>query len=99
MRTAGQLGGSSKCINIFTFANCHIVKFFEMSKKIEFNNSLKEVTLEDLQARIDDNEMRIRKMAFAHTITPLENPMSIRALRRDVARMKTELNKRELGLA
>ena len=70
-----------------------------MSKKIEFNNSLKEITLEDLQARIEDNEMRIRKMQFAHTITPLENPMSIRALRRDVARMKTELNKRELGLA
>ena len=70
-----------------------------MSKKIEFNKSLKEVTLEDLEARIGDNEMRIRKMSFAHTITPLENPMSIRALRRDVARMKTELNKRELGLA
>jgi large subunit ribosomal protein L29 len=70
-----------------------------MSKKIEFNKSLKEVTLEDLEARIEDNEMRIRKMSFAHTITPLENPMSIRALRRDVARMKTELNKRELGLA
>ncbi len=70
-----------------------------MSKKIEFNKSLKEVTLEDLEARIEDNEMRIRKMSFAHTITPLENPMSIRALRRDVARMKTELNKREMGLA
>lgn len=70
-----------------------------MSKKIEFNKSLKELSLEDLEARMDDNEMRIRKMSFAHTITPLENPMSIRALRRDVARMKTELNKRELGLA
>jgi large subunit ribosomal protein L29 len=70
-----------------------------MSKKIEFNKSLKEITQEDLQAKIEDSEMRIRKMSFAHTITPLENPMSIRALRRDVARMKTELNKRELGLA
>ncbi len=70
-----------------------------MSKKIEFNNSLKELSLEDLQAKVDDNEMRIRKMQFAHTITPLENPMSIRSLRRDVARMKTELNKRESGLA
>lgn len=66
-----------------------------MSKKIEFNNSLKELSLDDLQAKIEDNEMRIRKMQFAHTITPLENPMSIRSLRRDVARMKTELNKRE----
>jgi large subunit ribosomal protein L29 len=70
-----------------------------MSKKIEFNNSLKELTLEDLQAKIDDNEMRIRRMQFAHTITPLENPTSIRSLRRDIARMKTELNKRETSLA
>ena len=85
--------------SISTSANQHISKSTEMSKKIEFNNSLKEITLEDLQARIEDNEMRIRKMQFAHTITPLENPMSIRALRRDVARMKTELNKRESGLA
>ena len=66
-----------------------------MSKKIEFNNSLKELSLDDLQAKIEDNEMRIRKMQFAHTITPLENPMSIRSLRKDLARMKTELNKRE----
>ena len=58
-----------------------------------------QLSIADLQAKIDDNEMRIRKMQFAHTITPLENPMSIRSLRRDVARMKTELNKRESGLA
>lgn len=68
-----------------------------MSKKIDFNRSLKEMTVEDLQARIQDEEMRIRKMSFAHTITPLENPMSIRTLRRDIARLKTELNKRALG--
>ncbi len=68
-----------------------------MSKKIDFNRSLKELTPEDLQARIQDDEMRIKKMSFAHTITPLENPMSIRAIRRDLSRMKTELRKRQLA--
>jgi large subunit ribosomal protein L29 len=36
-------------------------------------------------------------MQFAHAITPLENPMSIRALRRDISRLKTELKKRTLA--
>ena len=68
-----------------------------MSKKIDFNRSVKEFALEDLQARIQDDEVRIKKMSFAHTITPLENPMSIRDMRRDLSRMKTELRKRQIG--
>ncbi len=65
-----------------------------MSKKIDFNKSLAELSLEDLQARIQEDELRLKKLTFAHVITPLENPMSIRSLRKDLARMKTELNKR-----
>ena len=67
-----------------------------MSKKIDFNRSLKEFTPEDLQSRIQDDEMRIKKMSFAHTITPLENPMSIRDMRKDLSRMKTEQRRRQL---
>jgi large subunit ribosomal protein L29 len=42
--------------------------------------------------------LRLKKLEFAHAISPLENPMSIRALRRDVARLKTELKNRALGV-
>jgi large subunit ribosomal protein L29 len=49
-----------------------------------------------LKARISEDEVRIKKLGFAHAITPLENPMAIRAMRKDLARMKTELKKREL---
>ncbi len=66
-----------------------------MSKKIEFNKSLTDLSKEDLKARIQEDELRLKKLTFAHVITPLENPMSIRDLRKDLARMKTELNKRE----
>ena len=51
----------------------------------------------DLKARIQEDELRMKKLEFAHAISPLENPMSIRDLRRDVARLKTELRKRELA--
>jgi large subunit ribosomal protein L29 len=68
-----------------------------MSKKIDFNKSLVEMNADDLKARIREDEMRLKKLTFAHAITPLENPMSIRSLRRDIARMITELKKRELA--
>ena len=32
-----------------------------------------------------------------HAITPLENPSQIKLVRRDIARMKTELHQRELN--
>ena len=67
-----------------------------MSKKIDFNKSLNEMSAEELKVRIREDEMRLKKLSFAHAITPLENPMSIRSLRRDIARMKTVLKKREL---
>jgi large subunit ribosomal protein L29 len=37
-------------------------------------------------------------MQFAHAMTPIENPMSLRELRKDIARMQTELKKREVGV-
>ena len=62
-----------------------------MSKKIDFLNSLKDLNEKDLQARIQEDEQRLKKLEFAHAISPLENPMSIRSLRKDIARLKTAL--------
>jgi large subunit ribosomal protein L29 len=66
-----------------------------MSKKIDFLNSLKDLNEMDLKARIREDELRLQKLSFAHTISPLENPMSIRALRKDLARLKTELARKQ----
>ena len=62
-----------------------------MSKRIDFVNSLKDLNANDLKARIQEDEQRLKKLEFAHAISPLENPMSIRGLRKDVARLKTAL--------
>jgi large subunit ribosomal protein L29 len=66
-----------------------------MSKKIDFINSLKDLNANDLKARIQEDEQRLKKLEFAHAISPLENPMSIRALRKDVARLKTALAEKQ----
>jgi large subunit ribosomal protein L29 len=62
-----------------------------MSKRVDFNNSLKDLNEGDLKARIQEDEQRLKKLEFAHAISPLENPMSIRSLRKDIARLKTVL--------
>jgi large subunit ribosomal protein L29 len=68
-----------------------------MSKRIDFVKGVNEMNETDLKARIQEDELRLKKLEFAHAISPLENPMSIRSLRRDVARLKTELKKKALG--
>ena len=67
-----------------------------MSKKLDFIKSVHGLNESDLTARIKEDELRLKKLEFAHAISPLESPITIRNLRRDVARLKTELKKKEL---
>ncbi len=68
-----------------------------MSKTVDFKKSIQGLSEQDLQARINEDELRLKKLEFGHAISPLENPMTIRNLRRELARLKTELNKKKLG--
>ena len=68
------------------------------TKKYDFNKGLKDASVTDLKVRISEDQLRLKKLEFAHAISPLENPMSIRGLRKDIARLKTELKKKELGI-
>ena len=62
-----------------------------MLKKVDFLNTLKGLSEADLKAKIAEDELRLKKLSFAHAISPLEYPQSIRSLRRDIARLKTTL--------
>jgi large subunit ribosomal protein L29 len=64
-------------------------------KSYDFNKSIKDLNTNDLKTRISEDQLRLKKLEFAHAISPLENPMSVRALRRDIARLKTELKRKE----
>jgi large subunit ribosomal protein L29 len=63
-------------------------------KKANTKEDLKEINIDSLRGRIAEDQLRLKKLQFAHTMTPLENPMTIRGLRRDIARLQTELSKR-----
>ena len=53
--------------------------------------------MDDLKARIQEDQQRLKKLEFAHAISPLENPMSIRSLRQDIARLQTALRAKQLS--
>ncbi len=68
-----------------------------MSKTVDFKKSIQGLEEQDLTAKIKEDELRLKKLEFAHAISPLENPVSIRNLRRELARLKTELKKKQLS--
>ena len=55
---------------------------------------LRELETKELAERLDAEVAKYNQMKLN---TPLENPSQIKAARRDIARMKTELRQRELN--
>ena len=64
-------------------------------KQVNKNEGLSEMDITSLKARISEDQLRLKKLHFAHAMTPLENPLVIRSLRKEVARLQTELSKRK----
>jgi large subunit ribosomal protein L29 len=52
---------------------------------------------EALTSLILSEETRLKRTRFSHAVNPIENPLSIKEQRRQLARLKTEQRKRELG--
>ena len=58
---------------------------------------VRELETKDLAERIEAEVAKDNQMKLNHAITPLENPSQIKTVRRDIARMKSELHQRELN--
>ncbi len=58
---------------------------------------IREMSTEDLVARVETEVANYNQMIINHAISPLENSAQIRQLRKTIARMKTVLRERELN--
>ena len=56
---------------------------------------IKEMTTEEIKARVEAESSSLDILKMNHAVSPLESPLVIRSTRRTVARLKTELNKRQ----
>ena len=50
----------------------------------------------DLKEQLSETTASLDKMKFDHTVNGIANPLQLREVRRDVARIKTEIRRREL---
>ena len=57
---------------------------------------IKNLSQDDLQENMAEQCANLERLQMNHAVSPLENPMQIKDTRRTVARLKTELRKREL---
>ncbi|MCB0805622.1 MAG: 50S ribosomal protein L29 [Bacteroidales bacterium] len=57
---------------------------------------IRELSTSDLKDRLEDETKQLIKLKLNHAVSPLENPNKIKAYRKIIARIKTELRKREL---
>jgi len=57
---------------------------------------IKELSVEELNEKLVSFKKNYTDLKLAHAISPLETPMQLRAVRKTVARIATELTKREL---
>lgn len=51
----------------------------------------------DLKSELENIENQYQKLQFDHTIRGLDNPLTLREVRRDIARLKTEIRRREIA--
>ncbi|MDX9696985.1 MAG: 50S ribosomal protein L29 [Bacteroidales bacterium] len=61
------------------------------------SSEIKELTTKELEERIDTESSHLTRLKLNHAVSPLDNPLKIKQTRKNIARLKTELRKRELN--
>ena len=57
---------------------------------------VRELSTSELKERLETEKKQLLKLKFNHAVSPLENPMKIRAYKQTVARLETEIHARIL---
>ncbi|NQD70983.1 50S ribosomal protein L29 [Sphingobacterium shayense] len=58
------------------------------------NSEIIELSQEELTARLKEEKAALNKLKFAHAVSAIENPNVIKAARKSIARLATEVTKR-----
>jgi len=57
---------------------------------------LKELSTSDLIEKLEVETTHLTRLRLNHTVNPLDNPNTLKAYRKSIARIKTELRRREI---
>ena len=59
-------------------------------------SEIREMSADELNAKLIDLKAELFNLRFQHAVNQLENPMPIKAVKKDIARVNTLLREREL---
>lgn len=60
-------------------------------------SELKELTIKELEEKIENEQNLLVKQKLNHTVSPLDNPLKIKETRRNIARLKTVLSQKQVS--
>ncbi|RYY36375.1 MAG: 50S ribosomal protein L29 [Sphingobacteriaceae bacterium] len=63
------------------------------------NSEITGLSTEELVAKLGEEKTSLTKLKFAHAVSAIENPSRITKVRKDIARLTTELTKRKAASA
>lgn len=57
---------------------------------------IRELSTDELHERLEEEVKKLNKLKLNHAVSPLENPNQLKEVRKDIARIKTEVRKRQI---
>jgi large subunit ribosomal protein L29 len=60
-------------------------------------DEIRQLNIDEVKIRLEDAVEEMENLRFLHSTHQLDNPLRIRMLRKDIARLKTVLQENELG--
>jgi large subunit ribosomal protein L29 len=63
------------------------------------NSEIIGLTTEELAAKLGEEKGQLTKLKFAHAVSAIENPTRITKVRKEIARLNTEITKRKAASA
>ena len=61
------------------------------------NSKVKEMSSPELEKELNELKMELFKLRFSHATNGLDNPLKIKEVKKDIARIKTILRQREMA--
>ncbi len=62
-------------------------------------DEIRQLSIDEVQMRLEDALEEMGNLRFQHSTRQLDNPLRIRVLRKDIARLKTVLREHQLDTA
>ena len=62
------------------------------------NAEINKLSVKDIETKVGELVKKLKDLKMNHKVSPIENPLQIKFLRRDIARLKTAIVNRDMKI-